>query len=135
MVRTMPCNCPEDRPARPNPAGGCNYLVCSNGSVTSLYRLVEQAIPDVPLAHGRPVVHPDGSLTFTTTPPSIPGYRPEGMRLYPAWPPCVLRMLQVQVVDQVLNMAGICGNPEAGQFSMEVAPDHCQNCPARQTRA
>ena len=40
-------------------------------------------------------------------------------------------MLRVQVVDGVLNIAGLCGNPEAGQFSLEVTPEHCQNCHAR----
>ena len=64
----MPCDCPEDQP-RPTPAGGCNYLVYSGGPLASFYRLVEHAIPDVEMAHGRPTVHPDGSLEF-------PGLRP-----------------------------------------------------------
>jgi len=96
---------------------------------------MEQAIPDVAMAHGRPTVHPDGSLEFAATPPAIPGYRQEGSRLYPDWQPCLLRMLRVQVVSEALDIAGICGNPEAGQFSNEVTPEHCQNCPARQTLA
>ena len=71
----------------PTPAGGCNYLVYSGGPMTSFYRLVEHAIPDVEMAHGRPTVHPDGSLEFPGLPPTLTGYRPEGSRLYPAWPP------------------------------------------------
>ena len=38
-------------------------------------------------------------------------------------------MLRVQVVDEALDIAGICGNPEAGQFSNEVTPEHCQELP------
>ena len=133
MVKSMPCDCPEDRPARP--AGGCNYLVYSGGSLAAFYRLVESAIPDVEMVHGRPKVHLDGSLEFPAAPPTIPGYHQEGSRLYPAWPPCLLRMLRVQVVGGTLGTAGICGNPEAGQFGQEAPPDHCQNCPARQQPA
>ena len=87
--------------ARPNPAGGCNYLCCSGGPPAGIYRLVEAAIPDVEMVHGRPTVHPDGSLEFAGTPPTIPGYRQEGLRLYPAWPPCRMRMLRVQVIEGV----------------------------------
>jgi hypothetical protein len=134
MVKPMPCDCPEDQP-RPIPQGGCNYLAHAGGPATGLYRLVEQAIPAVELAHGRPTVHPDGSLEFPGPPPAIPGYRAEGRRLYPIWPPCALRMLRVQVIDKTLNIAGLCGNPEAGQFSLEATPDQCQNCPARQPHA
>lgn len=130
----MPCDCPEDQP-RPMPTGGCNYLVYSGGPWTSFYRLVEQAIPDVEMAHGRPTVHPDGSLRFPGTPPVIPGYRAEGLRLCPAWPSCALRMLKVQVIDGVLSIVGICGNPEAGQFNQEATPDQCQDCPARQAKS
>jgi len=123
----MPCDCPEDQP-RPTPAGGCNYLVYSGGPWPSFYRLVAQAIPAVDLAHSQPIIHPDGSLEFPGPPPAIPGYRPEGSRLFPAWSPCVLRMLRVQVVDGVLSIAGVCGNPVAEQFSREVTVDQCQNC-------
>ena len=132
MVKPMPCDCPEDQP-RPTLQGGCNYLAYSSGPLHHFYRLVEQAIPDVELLHGRPTVHPDGSLEFPGPPPALPGYRAAGQRLYPAWPPCVLRMLKVQVIDGVLNIAGICGNPEAGQFGQEAAMDQCQNCPARRS--
>jgi hypothetical protein len=128
----MPCDCPEDQP-RPKPAGGCNYLTYSGGPVASFYRLVEQAIPDVDLVHGRPTVHPDGSLEFATPPPALSGYRQEGSRLYPAWPPCPLRMLRVQVVDGVLNIAGLCGNPGAEQFSRELTLDNCRSCPVRRS--
>ncbi len=114
------------------PTGGCNYLVYSGGPLTSFYRLVEQAIPDVELVHGRPTVHPDGSLEFPGPPPALPGYRQQGPRLYPAWPPCALRMLRVQVVDGVLSIAGICGNPAAESFSREIAGDRCRKCPTRQ---
>jgi len=130
MVKPMPCGCPDDQPRRPTPSGSCNYLVYSGGPLESFYRLVDHAIPDVEMAHGRPIVHPDGSLEFNGPPPTIPGYRPEGSRLYPIWPPCPLRMLRVQVVDGVLGIAGICGSPAAGQFSLEVAPEQCQKCPA-----
>ena len=116
------------------PSGGCNYLVYSGGPLASFYRLVEQAIPDVEMAHGRPTVHPDGSLEFRGPPPTIPGYRPEGARLTPAWPPCALRMLRVQVVDGVLSISGICGGPTATPFSLEITPDDCRDCPARQAR-
>lgn len=128
----MPCDCPEDQP-RLKATGGCNYLVCSGGPLTSFYRLVEHAIPDVEMAQGRPVVHPDGSLEFPGPPPAIPGYQPEGSRLHPTWPPCALRMLRVQVLDGVLNIAGICGSPEAEHFSHEATLDQCQNCPVRQS--
>ena len=66
-------------------------------------------------------------------PPAIPGYRPEGSRLCPAWRPCALRMLRVQVIDGVLGIAGLCGNPQAEQFSLEIAPDPCQSCPVRRS--
>ena len=129
----MPCDCPEDRP--PRPTGGCNYLVCTDRSPNRLYRLVEQAIPDVELVHGRPIIYSDGSLEFPESPPpTLPGYRAEGQRLYPVWLPCPHRMLRVQVIDKTLDIAGICGNPEAGQFSGEVTPEQCRNCPARQTQ-
>ena len=124
----MPCDCPEDQP-RPSPAGGCNYLVYSGGPLPSFYRLVEQAIPNVELSHGRPTVHLDGSLEFPGCPPALPGYRQEGQQLYPAWPPCLLRMLRVQVVDGVLAIGGICGDPEAAKFGLEVVLDQCRNCP------
>ena len=84
----MPCNCPDDKSAPPVPRSGCAYLVHSGGPASNLYSLVEHAIPDVEMAHGRPKVHPDGSLEFPGPPPAIPGYRLEGSRLYPAWPPC-----------------------------------------------
>jgi len=127
----MPCDCPEDQP-RPNSPAGCAYLAHSGGPLCGLYRLVEQAIPaDAQLVHGRPTVHPDGSLEFPGPPPALSGYRREGSRLHPAWPPCALRMLKVQVVDGVLTIEGVCGNPEAGQFSLEVALEHCRNCPTR----
>jgi len=125
----MPCDCPEDQP-RHAPSGGCNYLVYSGGPLSSFYRLVEQAIPDVEMIHGRPTVHPDGSLEFAGPPPALSGYRAEGHRFYPAWPPCTLRMLRVQVVDRVLSITGLCGSPDAEHFSQEVTPDQCQNCPA-----
>jgi hypothetical protein len=132
MVKLMPCDCPEDRPTRP--VGGCNYLLYSGGSLPAFYRLVEHAIPDVEMAHARPTVHPDGSLEFAASPPAIPGYRQEGPRLYPNLQPCLLRMLRVQVVNGILDIAGICGNPEAGHFSGEVTPEQCQRCPVRQDR-
>jgi hypothetical protein len=125
----MPCDCPEDQ-ARLTPSGGCNYLVYSGGPMASFYRLVEHAIPDVEMTHGRPLVHLDGSLEFSGLPPAIAGYRQEGWQLYPAWPPCTLRMLCVQVVDGVLNIAGICGSPQADRFSRDVTLDECRNCPA-----
>ena len=37
---------------------------------------------------------------------------------------------RVQVVGGVLCIAGLCGNPEAEQFSLEVAPDLCQRMPS-----
>jgi len=126
----MPCDCPEDQP-RPTPSGGCNYLVYSGGPMESFYRLVERAILDVEMTRGRPRVHQDGSLEFPGPPPAIPGYRPEGSRLRPAWQPCTLRMLRIQVVGGVLCIAGICGNTEAEQFSLEVVPDQCQSCRVR----
>jgi hypothetical protein len=126
----MSCDCPDDKSAPPVPRSGCAYLVHSGGPASNIYRLVEHAIPDVELVHGRPTVHQDGSLEFPGPPPAIPGYRPEGSRLYPAWPPCTLRMLRVQVVGAVLNIAGLCGNPEAERFSLEIAPEQCQKCPA-----
>jgi hypothetical protein len=56
-------------------------------------------------------VDADGSLEFSGPPPALVGYRQEGRRRSPSWPPCVLRMLPVQVFDGVLNIAGICVNP------------------------
>lgn len=132
MVESTPCNCPEDQP-RPVAAGGCNYLTYSGGPLGSFYRLVEQAIPDVELIHGRPTVHPDGSLEFSGPPPALSGYRQDGSRLYPAWPHCLLRMLRVQVIDGVLGVAGLCGNPDAEPFSGEAALEQCQNCPVRRS--
>ena len=129
----MPCDCPDDQP-RPVPSGGCNYLVYSGGPLSSFYRLVEQAISDVEMIHGRPTVHPDGSLEFPGCPPTLPGYRQQGPRLYPAWPPCALRMLRVQVIEGVLSIAGVCGNPAAEKFSHEVAVDHCRSCFVRPIR-
>jgi len=99
--------------------------------MASFYRLVEHAIPDVEMVHGRPTVHPDGSLEFPGPPPAIPGYRSEGSRLYPTWLPCTLRMLKVHVVDGTLEIAGLCGTPQAERFSLEVSPDQCQSCPVR----
>jgi len=99
--------------------------------MASFYRLVEHAIPDVELPHGRPTVQPDGSLEFPGPPPAIPCYLPKGSRLSPAWPPCTLRMLRVQVLDGVLNVVGICGSPKAERFSHEVTLDQCQTCPVR----
>lgn len=128
----MPCDCPEDQP-RPKPAGGCNYLVYSGGPMANFYRLVEQAIPDVEMSHERPAVHLDGSLEFAGVPPALSGYRQEGSRLYPAWPPCALRMLRVQVVDGVLGIAGFCGNPGAELFGREANPDQCRSCSARRS--
>lgn len=128
----MPCDCPDEQ-ARPTPAGGCNYLVYSGGPMASFYRLVEHALPDMEMAHGPPVVHADGSLEFPGPPPAIPGYRPEGSRLYPTWPPCTLRMLRVQVLDRVLDIAGICGSPESEHFSREATLDQCGSCPIRQS--
>ncbi len=125
----MPCDCPDDR--SPVPASGCNYLVYSGGSLAGFYRLIEQAIPDVEMAHGRPTVHADGSLEFAGAPPAIAGYRQEGSRLSPAWPPCSWRVLRVQVIDGVLGIAGICGGSKAERFSQEVTLDQCRTCPVR----
>lgn len=83
------------------------------------------------MTHGRPTVHPDGSLEFPGPPPVLAGFRQEGSRLYPIWPLCTLRMLRVQVLDGVLNIGGICGNPESEHFSREATLDQCQNCPVR----
>jgi hypothetical protein len=130
----MPCDCSEDRP-RPVPSGGCNYLVYSGGPPSSYYRLVEHAIPaNVKLTHGRPTVHADGSLEFRGTPLTLSGYRQEGLRLHPIWPPCLLRMLRVQIIDGILAIDGICGGPEAAHFTFEVGPDQCQKCPARRAQ-
>jgi hypothetical protein len=115
------------------PTGGCNYLVYAGGLPASFYRLLEQAIPDVEMTHGRPTVHPDGSLEFAGPPPALSGFRQEGSRLYPVWPPCTLRMLRVQVLDGVLNVAGICGSPDSEHFSREATLYQCRNCPARQS--
>jgi len=101
--------------------------------MASFYRLVEQAIPDVELVYGRPAVHSDGSLEFSGPPPMLMGYRKEGQRLHPDWPPCGLRMLRVQIVDSVLTIEGVCGSPAAGHFSYEVTLDQCQNCATRQS--
>ena len=128
----MPCDCPEDRP-RPAPSGGYNYLVYSGGPLARFYRLVEQAIPDVELSHGRPAVHADGSLEFTGPPPVLSGYRQEGSRLYPAWPPCALRVLRVQVIDDVLAIQGVCASPETLRFGHELAMEQCQQCPVRRS--
>ncbi len=130
MVTPMPCDCPDELP-RPLPNGGCNYLVYSGGPLSSFYRLVGEAIPDVELAHGRPTICPDGSLEFAGLPPGLTGYRQEGQRLYPDWPPCSLRMLRVQVVNRVLTIEGICGGSDAEHFTREVGAAHCQTCPVR----
>jgi hypothetical protein len=132
MVTAMSCDCPEEQP-RPTPTGGCNYVVHSAGPLSRFYRLVEQAIPEVELAHGRPTIHADGSLEFSGPPPEIAGYRREGNCLYPAWPPCTLRMLRVQAIDATLQIDGLCGNPQARQFGGETAIDQCRDCRARQS--
>lgn len=129
----MPCDCPDARPRRPTPSGSCNYLVYSGGPPARLYRLLEQAIPNVEMTHGRPTIHPDGSLQFPGPSPTLSGFRQEGSRLYPAWPLCTLRMLQVQVLDGVLTIAGICGSPETEHFGRQVTLDQCQTCPLRQS--
>jgi hypothetical protein len=129
----MPCDCPQDLP-RPKLTGGCNYVCYSGGSAAGIYSLVGEALPDVEMAHGRPVVHPDGSLEFPGPPPAITGYREEGNALYPAWPPCPLRMLRVRVVDGVLSIDGICGDPAAALFGLEVKPEQCQECPSHRVR-
>jgi len=128
----MPCDCPEDQ-LRPTPAGGCNYLVYSGGPWASFYRLIEQALPDVKMTHGRPTVYPDGSLEFPGPPPVIPGYRQEGSRLHPAWPSCTMRMLKVEVLNGSLGITGVCGNCQSTQSGQEVSPDQCRSCPARQS--
>jgi hypothetical protein len=128
----MPCDCPEEQP-RPTPTGGCNYLVYSGGPLSSFYRLVEQAIPDVELAHSRPTVHADGSLEFPGSPPELAGYRRDGQRLHPIWPPCTLRMLKVQVIDATLKIEGVCGNPQAEHFGHMAAVDQCRDCPTRRS--
>ena len=126
----MPCHCPDDRP--PAPVAGCNYLVYSGGPLAGFYRLIEQAIPDVEMAHGRPTVHADGSLEFAGAPPAIVGYRQEGSRLCPAWPPCTLRMLKIHVTGGLLNIVGICGDPKSERFCLEIEGNQCQICDARQ---
>lgn len=135
MVRSrrMSCSdCPDAQP-RPSAPVGCNYLAYSGGPLHSLYRLLDQAIPvNVGLLHGRPTIYPDGSLEFTGIPPILAGYRREGSRLYPVWPPCMMRMLKVQVVDGLLTVTGICANAESERFSLEVAVDQCQTCKVRQ---
>jgi hypothetical protein len=40
-------------------------------------------------------------------------------------------MLKVHVVDGTLEIAGLCGTPQAERFSLEVSPDQCQSCPVR----
>jgi hypothetical protein len=129
----MGCECPDDVPL---PQGSCNYLIHSGGSIERLYRLVGHIIPnDAELTHGRPIVHDDGSLEFPGDPPELTGYRREGSHLYPAWPPCTLRMLQVQVAYAVLHIAGICGNPRMDDFGFEVSLDQCRKCPFLQNAA
>ena len=128
----MPCHCPDEQPS-PTPTGGCNYLVYSGGPLASFYRLIEQAIPNVELSHGRPAIRADGSLEFPGPPPELVGYRRDGQCLHPIWPPCASRMLRVQVVDATLRIDGLCGNPQAGQFGGEIAVDQCRDCPARQS--
>ena len=129
----MPCSDCPDAELRPSAPAGCNYLAYSGGPFHNLYHLLDQAIPaNVELIHGRPIVHPDGSLEFAGDPPTLSGYRREGSRLYPVWPPCVLRMLKVQVVDGLLTVSGLCGSPKAEHFSLEVRLDQCQNCPVCQ---
>jgi hypothetical protein len=85
----------------------------------------------VELVHGRPAVHADGSLEFPGPTPTLTGYRREGRRLHPDWPPCSLRMLRVQVLDGVLSIAGLCGTPGAERFSREVTLNQCRSCPVR----
>jgi hypothetical protein len=132
--RSMPCSDCPDLQSRPSAPAGCNYLAYSGGPFHNLYRLLDQAIPaNVELSHGRPIVHPDGSLEFAGDPPTLSGYRREGSRLYPAWPPCTLRMLGVQVVDGLLTVSGLCGSPKAEHFSLEVRLDQCQKCPVRRS--
>jgi len=36
-------------------------------------------------------------------------------------------MLQVQILDGLLNITGICGNPESRYFRQEAALDQCRN--------
>jgi hypothetical protein len=126
----MGCGCPEPAPV-PN---GCNYIIYSGGPIENVYRLVEHAIPaDAELTHGRPTVCTDGSLEFAGDPPILSGYRREGLRLCPIWPPCALRMLKVQVLDNQLAVDGMCGNPKTEHFGHEVTLEQCQECSVRQS--
>jgi hypothetical protein len=121
----MGCGCPESGPM----PSGCNYVIYSGGPLQNVYRLVGHAIPaDANLTHGHPTVHSDGALEFAGDPPILSGYRQEGPRLYPVWPPCTLRMLGIQVIDQSLTVKGVCGCPEAEHLGLEVTVDQCQNC-------
>ena len=127
-MKPMPCNCSDDRPGSSSPTG-CAYLAYSGGPLDSIYCLVEQAIPpDAKLIHGRPMVFPDGSLEFPGPPPPLSGYRENGSRLYPVWPPCALRILKVEVIEGLLRVEGVCGKPDAAQFSREVTVARCCEC-------
>jgi hypothetical protein len=66
------------------PSGCCDYLVYSGGPMASFYRPVEPGIPDVEMAHRRPVVHPGRLAGIPGTPARDPGYRLEASRLSPA---------------------------------------------------
>ena len=125
----MDCGCPEPGPV----SSGCNYVIYSGGPIENVYRLVEHAIPaDTNMIHGRPQVHPDGSLEFANDPPTLSGYQKKGLRLVPVWPPCVLRMLKVQVIDGRLTIAGVCSHLETTTLGGEVTPEQCEQCPIRQ---
>jgi hypothetical protein len=126
----MGCECPDDIP---RPRGSCIYFIYSGGPFQRLNQLVAEAVSEhMEQSYGRPVVHDDGSLEFPGESPKLSGYRRDGSCLYPAWPPCTLRILKVQVVEGVLTIMGICGRPNVEHFSLEVCLDQCQECSARQ---
>jgi hypothetical protein len=127
----MGCECPDDIP---RPRGSCIYFIYSGGPFQRLNQLVAEAVSEhVEQSYGRPVIHDDGSLEFPGEPPVISGYRRNGSRLYPVWPPCAMQILAVQIVNKQLTVEVICGSPRAGHFSLKVTTDRCRDCLVRQS--
>ena len=124
----MDCGCPGKDLIRST----CNHIAYSSGPLESVYLLVSQVIPDdVAMKHGRPKVHPDGSLEFPDTPPELSGYELQDGRLLPVWPPCVARMLRVEVIDGILKLTGVCSCIESNHLALDVTTDDCEKCAHR----